>query len=60
MWLFRLILVTVLGYLLYKVLKPLFLQPSKRENVGGRKKQDDNIQKKHSDKIEDADFEEIE
>ena len=60
MWLFRLILISVLGYLLYKVLKPLFLQTSKRENVAGKKEKGDNIQKKHSDKIEDADFEEIE
>ncbi|GEM_PF-4124887 len=58
---FRLILLSALIYMLFRMIKPLFFPAARPKNPHvkqNRPKED--IQKKLSDKIEDADFEELE
>ncbi len=60
MSLIRILLVSILGYLVYKMIRPLFLGSVQRPGMKDQNHEEDNIQKKYADKIEDADFEEIE
>ncbi len=55
----RLILVSLLGYLIYKMVKPLFIGSGRQSAKQTTDPTRENIQKKYADKIEDADFEEI-
>ncbi len=57
----RIILLSTLVYILYRMIKPLFFpaQPKKNPHVKQETKKE-NIQKKLGNKIEDADFEELE
>ena len=58
---FRLILLSALIYMLFRMIKPLFFPHSrpKTPHVKQNQPQED-IQKKLSNKIEDADFEDVE
>jgi len=60
MSLMRILLISILGYLVYKMIRPLFLGSAPQNTRDKREGEEDNIQKKYADKIEDADFEEIE
>lgn len=57
--LIKIILVSVLGYLIYRVLKPYFIGNQENPYVKGENKDKNNIQKRHSKNIEDADFEDV-
>ncbi|HID39025.1 MAG TPA: hypothetical protein EYP36_05870 [Calditrichaeota bacterium] len=60
MSLIRILLVSILGYLVYKMIRPLFISAAGQNSRKNPNREEDNIQKKYADKIEDADFEEIE
>ena len=59
MSLMRILLLSILGYLVYKMIRPLFIGSAQQNARVKREREDENIQKKYADKIEDADFEEI-
>lgn len=59
MGIFRLIFYFVIGFLVYRMIKQLFLKPPADSYVKGESRDRDNVQKKHKRNIEDADFEEI-
>jgi hypothetical protein len=54
------LLTFVLIVLLYKMIKTALIGTKKNSKVKGQPKDDQSIQQKHKNKIEDADFEEIE
>jgi len=57
----RIILLSILGYFVFKVVRNWLLgAPTKSRFKQKDVPTDDDIQKKYSDKIEDADFEELE
>ena len=57
----RIIFLSILAYFVLKFVRNLFLgTPTKSQFKQKETPQDDDIQKKYRDKIEDADFEEIE
>jgi hypothetical protein len=60
--LIRFILLSILGYLIFKTVRNFFLGPpqpreSQKKNTA---KSEENFQQKYKNKIEDADFEELE
>jgi len=58
---FRIILISILTYFVFKTVKSWFLGNSTKSKFKQKEQAvDDDIQKKYGDKIEDADFEEIE
>lgn len=56
----RFLLFILIGYLVFKVVKALFIRPSDNPHVKGNQRKNDSIQNKYSDRIEDADYEDIE
>ncbi len=54
------LLLLILFILLYRIIKTALVGARKNSKVKGQPKEDQSIQQKHKDKIEDADFEEIE
>ena len=54
------ILYIILFYLLYRMIKNALTGTKKNDTVKGQAKEDQSIQEKHKDKIEDAEFEDIE
>lgn len=59
--LFRIIIFAALGYYIFKTIKRFLLAPqAKAQQKTHDKKSEENIQDKYADKIEDADFEELE
>ncbi len=59
MSLLRIILLALLGYYLYKWIRPLFIKEPENPHVKGNTGRSEDVQQKHKNKIEDADFEEI-
>ena len=57
---FKYLVVFVLIILLYRMIKTALIGTRKRNPVQGYAKDDQSIQKKHKNNIEDAEFEEIE
>jgi hypothetical protein len=57
--LLRIILFALLGYYVYKLIRPLFIRQAENTHVKGSTGPTENVQRKHKDKIEDAEFEEI-
>jgi len=60
MGLFRLLLLVIGGYLIFQIIKPYLFAAPKNENIKGNAEDKNDIQKKHADKIEDANFEDVE
>lgn len=56
----RYLLLFILFILLYRMIKTALIGTRKNSSVKGQPKEDKSVQQKHKDKIEDADFEEIE
>lgn len=56
----RYLLLFILFILLYRIIKTALIGTRKNSRVKGQPKEDQSIQQKHKNKIEDADFEEIE
>jgi len=54
------ILTLILVILLYKMIKTALIGTKKNDTVKGQPKEDQPVQQKHKNKIEDANFEEIE
>ena len=58
---FRIILLSALVYMLFRMIKPLFFPTPQKKNPHVKQNHPkEDIQKKLSNKIEDADFEELE
>ncbi len=58
---FRIILLSALIYMLFRMVKPLFFPQARPKNPNVKQnKPPEDIQKKLGNKIEDADFEELE
>ncbi|MBN1407133.1 MAG: hypothetical protein JW956_05065, partial [Calditrichaceae bacterium] len=56
----RYLLLFILFILLFRIIKTALIGSRKNNTVKGRPKDEQSVQQKHKDKIEDADFEEIE
>ena len=58
---FKLLLLTILGYFVFKTLRHFLLEISEKPKVqeDKKKQKDDDFQQKNQSKIEDADFEEL-
>lgn len=57
----RVIIFMVLGYYIFKIVKQFLLGSQTKAHVKQNdKRKEENIQEKYADKIEDADFEELE
>ena len=58
---FKFIVLTLLGYFIYRTLKGFLTASVPKAKINKNDKpRDDNFQQKYADKIEDADFEELE
>lgn len=60
MGLIRLIIYIILGMLIYRLVRPVLLKLFPSSQVKGGTSESENIQKKYKNRIEDADFEELE
>jgi hypothetical protein len=60
MGLIRLIIYIILGMLIYRLVRPLLLKIFPSSQVRGGTSNPDDVQKKYKNRIEDADFEELE
>jgi len=56
----RYLLLFILFVLLYRMIKTALIGPRKNSSVKGQPKEEQSVQQKHKDNIEDADYEEIE
>ena len=56
----RFIFFILIGYYIYRVVKNLLVRRPDNPHVKGNERKNDSIQKQYKNKIEDADFEEIE
>ncbi|MEJ2544418.1 MAG: hypothetical protein P8Y99_10160 [Calditrichaceae bacterium] len=56
----RYLLLFILFILLYRIIKTALIGTRKNSSVKGKPKEEQSVQQKHKDKIEDADFEDIE
>ena len=56
----RFLLLLLLGYLIFRFIKPLLFNPPPNSHVKGGTNTETNIKKENRQNIEEADFEEIE
>lgn len=57
--LLRILFLALVGYYLFKLIRPLFIKQPENTHVKGNTGRSEDVQRKYRDKIEDAEFEEI-
>jgi hypothetical protein len=58
MGIFRLLILTLIGYFLYRVVKRLFITAKRNPNVQGRSRKESDLKKRND--IQDIDYEDVE